>query len=492
MKKTAILFPNQLFIEHPILDECDEMYLVEEYLFFQQYQFHKTKLAFHRASMKAFAKEVQKKNGLNLVYVESTSETSDIRKLIPGIAEKPVKIFYINPTDNWLESRMKTAFQKHNVESFEYENPSFLNSWEDLQSFFMKDKKRFLQSSFYIEQRKKHHLLIDTNDNPEGGKWSFDKENRKRYPKNQSPPPINFPEKTIYWDEALKYVEENFRDHPGEVSLNPFYPINRRQSLEWLNQFLEFRFHEFGDYEDAILEQEMILNHSVLTPVLNIGLLSPNEVIEKSLSFAKENKVPINSLEGFVRQIIGWREFIRGVYESKGSYSRTKNFWGFKRKIPSSFYTGKTGITPLDKTIKKLLKTGYVHHIERLMVLGNFMLLCEFDPDEVYQWFMELFIDAYDWVMVPNIYGMSQFADGGVLATKPYISGSNYLLKMSDFKKGDWQKTWDGLFWRFMDQHRDFFLSNPRLSMLVRSFDKMTSEKKEEHLRNAEDFLEKL
>jgi deoxyribodipyrimidine photolyase-related protein len=215
-------------------------------------------------------------------------------------------------------------------------------------------------------------------------------------------------------------------------------------------------------------------------------------VVEKSLNFANENKIPINSTEGFIRQIIGWREFIRGMYLCKGSFSRTKNFWGFKRKIPKSFYDGSTGIDPLDQTIKKVLESGYCHHIERLMILGNFMLLCEFDPDEVYRWFMELFIDAYDWVMVPNVYGMSQFADGGLFATKPYIAGSNYLRKMSDYQKGDWEAVWDGLFWRFIDQHQDFFKSNPRLSMMNHTWDKMDKEKKKNHLVKAEKFLEEL
>jgi deoxyribodipyrimidine photolyase-related protein len=197
-------------------------------------------------------------------------------------------------------------------------------------------------------------------------------------------------------------------------------------------------------------------------------------------------------LEGFIRQIIGWREFIRGMYDFRGTAERTKNFWQFDRKIPASFYDGTTGIVPLDITIKKVLQTGYCHHIERLMVLGNFMLLCEFDPDEVYRWFMELFIDAYDWVMVPNVYGMSQFADGGMMATKPYISGSNYLMKMSNYPKGPWQNIWDALFWRFMHVHRDFFTQNPRLGMLVRSFDKMTEEKQKHLLQTASDFLDGL
>ena len=252
------------------------------------------------------------------------------------------------------------------------------------------------------------------------------------------------------------------------------------------------RFQSFGAYEDAIVTHENILHHSVLTPMLNVGLLTPQFVVDETIRFANENDIPLNSLEGFIRQIIGWREFIRAVYQLKGTEERTKNYWNFTRKIPVSFWNGTTGIDPIDSTIKKVLETGYCHHIERLMVLGNFMLLCEFDPNEVYRWFMELFIDAYDWVMVPNVYGMSQFADGGLMATKPYISGSNYLMKMSDYKKGAWQEVWDGLFWKFMHIHRDFFLQNPRLGMLVNTFDKMPATKQQMHLSNAKRFLESL
>jgi deoxyribodipyrimidine photolyase-related protein len=278
----------------------------------------------------------------------------------------------------------------------------------------------------------------------------------------------------------------------GELSSYPLYPTGFESSRKWLSQFLEYRFAEFGPYEDAIVAENSILNHSVLSPMMNVGLLTPEEVIRATLEFADQNSIPLNSTEGFVRQIMGWREFLRGIYEVKGSYQRTFNYWNFKRKIPASFYNGTTGIEPIDQTIKKVLKTGYCHHIERLMVLGNFMLLCEFDPDEVYRWFMELFIDAYDWVMVPNVYGMSQFADGGLMASKPYISGSNYLMKMSNYKKGEWQAVWDGLFWRFMDTHRDFFTQNPRLGMLVRMFDKMPPEKRNTHLQNAEAYWSEL
>jgi deoxyribodipyrimidine photolyase-related protein len=259
-----------------------------------------------------------------------------------------------------------------------------------------------------------------------------------------------------------------------------------------LDEFLKSRFEKFGIYEDAIVTKETVLNHSVLSPMLNIGLLTPHKIIDKALEIGKDKNIPLNSMEGFIRQVMGWREFIKIVYEREGTKQRSTNYWKFTRKIPPCFWNGTTGISPIDNTIQKILKTGYCHHIERLMVLGNFMLLCEFDPDEVYRWFMEMFIDAYDWVMVPNVYGMTQFADGGLMTTKPYISGSNYLMKMSDYEKGEWQAIWDGLFWRFMHEHRNFFLKNPRLGMLVGTYDKMIPEKQLAHLKQANNFLKKL
>ncbi|HRJ16953.1 MAG TPA: FAD-binding domain-containing protein, partial [Saprospiraceae bacterium] len=289
--------------------------------------------------------------------------------------------------------------------------------------------------------------------------------------------------------EAAEYVSAYFSANYGSVQGGISYPVTYEESEAWLHDFVRTRLAKFGDYEDAMVVKEGILHHSLLTPMLNVGLLTPRQILEAVLEAQRRDGISLNSVEGFVRQIIGWREFIRGVYEAAGTKERTTNFWGFRRKIPATFWIGNTGIAPVDIVVRRVLATGYCHHIERLMVLGNFMLLCEFDPDEVYRWFMELFIDAYDWVMVPNVYGMSQFADGGLMATKPYISGSNYLMKMSDFPKGDWQQVWDALFWRFMHTHRSFFLSNPRLGMLVKTFDKMPAEKQQAHLERAEAWL---
>ncbi|GAB5400548.1 MAG: cryptochrome/photolyase family protein [Aureisphaera sp.] len=485
----TILFPHQLFENHPSVEQGVPVFLVEESLFFRQYKFHKQKILFHRATMKAYADYLDR-IGHKVNYISSIEDTSDIRNLIPHLISLGAKkLNIIDPTDNWLEKRIRLFEDKIDVRWFE--NPLFINTKEELSTFFKLNKKKFFQTSFYKEQRKTRNILM-SNGIPEGDRWSYDIENRKKYPKDKVPPPVQLPDKNAYRDEAEEYVQKYFQNHYGSLDSTINYPVTFQEAKAWLQQFLEKRFLNFGLYEDAIVASESILNHSLLSPLINVGLLPPMTVINEATQFAKDHDIPINSTEGFVRQILGWREFIRGVYEVKGTEERNRNFWGFSRKIPASFYSGDTGITPIDNTIKKIMRTGYAHHIERLMVLGNFMVLCEFDPNEVYQWFMELFIDAYDWVMVPNVYGMSLYADGGLMSTKPYISSSNYIMKMSDYPKGEWQIIWDGLFWNFMDKHREFFQSNPRLGMLIRTLDKMDVTKREQHFVTAESFLQKL
>ena len=491
MSAISLVFPHQLFEKNPALVKIRPVYIVEEHLFFTQYHFHKQKLAFHRASMKAYQNYLQSM-GFEVKYIEASETASDVRNLLPHLKKKGItEIHYGDVTDYLLEKRISMQASKLSISIKKYGSSLFLLSRDQVGDYFF-SKKRLFQTDFYIKQRKHFKVLVDETLQPTGGKWTFDTENRLRYPKGKKPPGVTFPEPNEYWTEAVQYVEKNFSSNYGILSKSFIYPTTFAESRAWLNQFLQHRFVEFGEYEDALVNSESILNHSVLTPMLNVGLLTPKEIMDQAIAFANKNKTPLNSCEGFIRQILGWREFIRGVYETRGTQERTTNYWKFTRKIPKSFWEGTTGIAPIDSTIKKVLTTGYCHHIERLMVLGNFMLLCEFDPDEVYRWFMELFIDAYDWVMVPNVYGMSQFADGGLMATKPYISGSNYLMKMSDYEKGDWQPMWDGLFWRFMHVHRDFFLKNPRLGMLVKTFDKMSKEKQEKHIQAADGYLQTL
>lgn len=487
METIFLIFPHQLFKDISLLKKADSVYIIEEYLFFNQYKFHKQKLVLHRASMKYYENYLQE-NGIKTNYIDATNKQSDITILIDNIqANHNVKIKLYDVCDNWLEKRIIETCHSNNIEFQEYATPLFINSKEELSMYFGV-KQKYLHNDFYIQQRKKLNILIDENGKPQGGKWSYDADNRLKYPKNKVVPKTKFPAINHFYKEAIDYVSKNYKNNYGNISEEFIYPSTHLQSEEWLDNFLASRLNEFGDYEDAIVDNENILHHSVLTPMLNIGLLLPLQIVHAAIKFANKQSVSINSLEGFIRQIIGWREFIRGVYVYKGTKERTTNFWKFNKDIPTSFYEANTGIEPIDTTIKKLIHTAYNHHIERLMILGNFMLLCEINPDKVYQWFMEMYIDAYDWVMVPNVYGMSQFADGGLMATKPYISGSSYVLKMSNFKKGKWCETWDSLFWHFMNKHRNFFLSNPRLGMLIKVYDKMSDEKKNNLNQNFEQF----
>lgn len=490
MSAATILFPHQLFKENPSIQKGIPVYLIEEALFFNQFNFHQQKLILHRASMKHYESFLRDKD-ITVHYVEAKDKEADIRELLHLLSANGItEITYIDPADNWILDRLQKAARQYTIELRQIPSPNFLNKMGEVKDYF-DGKKTYFQTDFYIWQRKQRKLLLDVSQKPLGGKWTFDAENRVKFPKSETVPALTIPKENKWVKEAKAYVREHFGNNYGSID-SFIYPVTFEESELWLREFLKNRFEKFGIYEDAMVSKESFLYHSVLTPMLNIGLLNPQQIIDAALETASNQEIPMNSMEGFLRQIVGWREFIRVVYEREGSLQRTKNYWGFTRKIPPQFWNGTTGIEPIDMVIKKVLKTGYCHHIERLMVLGNFMLLCEFDPDEVYRWFMELFVDAYDWVMVPNVYGMTQFADGGLMTTKPYISGSNYLLKMSDFPKGEWTGIWDGLFWRFMHVHRDFFLKNPRLGMLIKTYDKMPLEKQKAHLENAQTYLDSL
>ena len=469
-----------------------ELYLVEEYLFFNQYAFHKQKLLFHRASMQHHLGYL-KENGFSVKYIEAADPLSSVSNLIRALKKSGInEIHCFKVSDNWLEKHIIQSSTDSNMHIVWHESPMFMLSNRNMLDEFS-DAKTFFQTNFYIRQRKRFLIMVDDKLAPQGGKWSFDSENRKPYPKGKQPPSVLSLPNNKLRKEAIVYVEKQYPNNPGMISDEIVYPVSHSEAEKWLDDFIQQRLVDFGVYEDAMVANQHLLNHSLLTPMLNAGLLTPKQVIDRIIETSIKNDIPLNSSEGFIRQVLGWREFMHGVYHAIGTKQRNSNYWGFNRKIPASFYKGTTGIVPVDDAIQKLLKTGYNHHIERLMILSNFMLLCEFDPHEVYKWFMEMYIDAYDWVMVPNVYGMGQFADGGLICTKPYISGSNYILKMSNYKKdSSWTIIWDALFWRFMHVHRDFFLKNPRLGMLVRTFDKMSSEKQHSHIQQAQKYLEEL
>lgn len=482
----ALIYPHQLFPDMAWLRGADRIYLVEDPLFFTQYTFHRQKLMLHRASMQWYADQLRKKKyQVQTIEAAMLKSSGDMARILKRDDVDRARM--IDPEDFYLEQRIRNACSRHGIECSMIPDPHFLTPSESIDAFVQGKKKLFF-TQFYIEQRKRLQVLIDKSEKPIGGKWSFDTENRRRLPADEVPPTIDWPKQDAYTTEAQRYVETHFPRALGEPG-PLLYPANARAAQRHLVRFVEDRLPWFGDYEDAISRQHPFVYHSVLTPMLNIGLISPDEIVQAAL--AHSEKVPINALEGFVRQVIGWREYIRLVYRKLGVHQRTRNYWSHSRTIPSSFYDGTTGIEPVDHAIRQVLRYGYCHHIERLMILGNFMLLCEFHPDAIYQWFMEMFVDAYDWVMVPNVYGMSQHADGGMITTKPYISGSSYVLKMSDFKKGPWCELWDALYWRFIEEHRSFFESNPRMKVMTGQLDRM-GDKLAAHRRRAQTYLESL
>jgi deoxyribodipyrimidine photolyase-related protein len=483
MLTAALVYPHQLYTPHPATAGADVTFLVEDPLFFRQYAFHKQKLMLHRASMKRYAAEVLPK--AKYIDANTLTHTADVLTFVTKAKCDTLRV--VDPNDDWLTRRLRTACADSRVKLEFVPDPHFLTPQAEINAFAA-DKKKLFFTDFYIRQRKRLKVMLTPEGKPVGGKWSFDADNRKKLPAAVRPPAPSTPAENEYVREARKYVSKHFTDAPGSDS--PFvYPTNATEARAWLSDFLEHRLAQFGDYEDAISHRERVLFHSVLTPALNVGLLSPQEVTDAALAHA--DRVPLNSLEGFVRQVIGWREFVRLVYRTRGRLQRTRNFFAYTKPIPAGLYTGTTGIGPVDHVVRAVLDTAYCHHIERLMILGNFMLLCDLAPDDVYRWFMELFIDAYDWVMVPNVYGMSQFADGGGMTTKPYISGSAYVRKMSDHPKGDWCAVWDALYWRFIDRHAELFRANPRTAVIVKMKEKMGT-KLTEHHRTAEKFLGKL
>jgi deoxyribodipyrimidine photolyase-related protein len=491
-----IIFPNQLFKNHPALKlGIKKIILIEDSLFFGDYEyqnnFHKQKLWFHRSSMKNYASWLQEK-GFEVVYEEHSENADNLLDALTKLkSEKNSNLITTETHDYELNRRLSNHALKLSFKLEILPSPMFLNSDEE-NTIYRNGKKRWFMADFYKFQRRRLNLLME-GDQPLGGKWSYDEDNRKKVPKNlvSSVPRLMQFQRSHIDEEAVKYVQEKYPTNIGNLD-DLIYPTTHSSAKRWLDDFLNNRFSLFGDYEDAILNGENWLWHSVLTPVLNVGLITPIQVIEAAKKKAKENDVPINSVEGFFRQIIGWREFMHATYVDLGGKMRTTNHWNHHRKIPQSFYTGTTGIDPIDDVIHRVINTGYCHHIERLMILGGFMFLCEFDPDEIYQWFMEMFVDSYDWVMVPNVYAMSQNADGGLITTKPYFSGSSYVKKMSNFKSGDWCQVWDGLYWRWILNHCDQLSKNPRWSMMCAMAIKMNAEKKNTHLENAEKFLSSL
>ena len=494
MNTTLFVFPHQLYEDHPGLNaKPDTVCFIEDSLFFGDKvypaKFHKQKLWLHRSSMQRYATACGTER--HVEYFAYAEYDDPLRAAFESGGKQQQTIATCDPTDFILRQRLERFCKRHGYHLQLFDNPNFLNTPETNREY-RAGKKRWFMADFYKFQRRRLDLLMD-GDEPAGGKWSFDADNRKKVPKSMlgSVPVIENANVDDTDIRAKSYVLDHFPDHPGTLD-TLYYPTSHASASAWLDRFLVERFELFGVYEDAIVQGESWLWHSVLTPMLNIGLLTPRQIVDRTIAFSESHDIPLNSLEGFIRQVVGWREFMRATYDDLGVSMRNTNHWQHHRKIPDRFYTGRTGIEPLDDTIARVLKTGYCNHIERLMILGGFMFLCEFDPDDIYRWFMEMFVDSYDWVMVPNAYAMSQHADGGQITTKPYFSGSSYVRKMSNYKKGPWCDIWDGLYWRFIWNHSDELAKNPRWAMMCSMAKKMESSKMKKHLANANEFLDEL
>ena len=495
MKKIFLVFPNQLFKINKQYVDVKYVALIEDSLFFgcdSEYnqKLHCQKIILHKATMHAYREELKKHN-YNVIYIKHkrNSKSEDNFKIL---ALKGFNHFITFEIVDWsLEKRIKGFCMKNNFNLEIRKNEMFLTS-KKIEQEMIKQKKINGMQKFYKKQRQSLNILIENEGSPTGGEWSFDKMNRKKLPTKVKVPREPKIKTNSFLEKAKKEVSLNYKDYFGNYKKFN-YPTTHEEAEKWLDNFLIERFNLFGDYEDSISSKHKVLWHSVLSPLINIGLLTPKQIIAKAQDFYQHNQIRINSFEGFIRQIIGWREFILIIYKRNNLELRNGNFWGFEDKpIPSSFYTGDTGIRPLDDSIKNILETGYTHHIERLMIIGNLMLLCRFHPNQVYKWFMELFIDSYEWVMVPNVYGMSQFSNGGLFTTKPYISGSNYIRKMSNYRSEGWCEIWDSLFWNFIDDYKNKLTNLYRFSMILRSLEKMDINKKMAHRNKANEFLSKL
>ncbi len=484
-----VILGNQLF-PHQYLPSPDlvSVFMAEDVGLCTYEKHHKQKIVLFLAAMRSYADELRDA-GYEVHYVKLDSAdtrpyTCKLADALQAAGETQISHFEIE--DKAMEGRIAAFAAETGIQKDELTSPMFTCTRDDFAEFAA-GSSRLLMGDFYKQQRRRLGILIDENGEPTGGRWSFDADNRKKLPRAIMPPQLALPVSTRHTEELIDLVEREFAGHPGDTA-GFRWPTTRQQALAWLDDFVAARLEQFGPYEDAITTRSSTVFHSLLSPCLNLGLLTPAEVVEKVVSRAGE--LPLQSIEGFVRQVIGWREFVRGVYREFGERQETSNFWSHERELTQAWYEGCTGIPPLDDTIRDAWRHGWTHHIPRLMIVANLMTLSEIRPASAHRWFMEMFVDSSEWVMGPNVYGMGLFSDGGIFATKPYICGSNYLLKMSDYPKGPWCDTVDGLYWRFIDKHRDFFAGNPRLALMPRALDRLDGDRRKRIFAAAERFLD--
>ncbi|MHA7901186.1 MAG: cryptochrome/photolyase family protein [Henriciella sp.] len=463
---------------------------------------HKKKIAFLFSAMRHFAEELRE-GGWTVDYVKlddadnSGSFTGEIERAIQR--EAPDKILVTEPGEWRVLEAMKSWQDKFELPVEILPDERFIASHKEFEDW-ADGRKQLRMEYFYRDMRRKTGLLMD-GDKPEGGEWNYDQENRKPAKGDLDiPTPLEIEPDEITQD-VLKLVASRFDNHFGD--LEPFwFGVTRDEAEAALDHFIDVGLANFGDYQDAMLEGEKFLYHSLLSFYINAGLLDPLDVCRRVEAAYQNGDAPLNATEGYIRQIIGWREYMRGIYWLKMPDYVDLNFFGNTRDLPDFYWTGETDMACLRAAITQTKEEAYAHHIQRLMVTGNFALIAGIDPKQVHEWYLAVYADAYEWVELPNTLGMSQFGDGGLLGSKPYASSGNYINKMSDHCKGCAysvsKKTGEGacpfnpLYWHFLDRNRDKLEGNPRMAQMYRTWDRMDDDRKAEYLDSAEKVLEAL
>jgi deoxyribodipyrimidine photolyase-related protein len=490
MKNLCLVLGDHLFKEHPgfsVFGEGDgvmDYVMIESVDFNSVVKYHKARLYHCFVSMREYA-DYLRGRGQEVCYVNPSKSDSffdSLSKVIKGKeGGEGYSDLYVATIDDKEFRKLVIDFcSNEGVVLHWLPSPKFLTSEADWLDYKVAYPKRLMMNDFYVMQRKRLKIFVDAKGNSifDEGKWSLDSENRKKIPASQEVVSRVSSVYTSKHESAVgDMINEFFKSNPCSFK-SLHYPVTHAQAYSHLEEFGKMFFNNFGDYEDALTARDPFLFHSIISPLLNNGMLTPQEVVDWVLS-NKNNNVPDNAREGFIRQIIGWREWVNVLYWHVYQQDLSQyNFFKHSKPLPQYFWDKDKlseikDNTPLYNALNNVFQYAYCHHIERLMVISNWMVLNEYDPMECYNWFMAMFIDSYNWVMVPNIMGMGLFADGGIFATKPYVSGGNYLKNMSDYKDHkNWESTWTDLFWKFLLKHEEFFKKNPRMSMLISGYKK--------------------
>ncbi|WP_422083899.1 cryptochrome/photolyase family protein [Ulvibacterium sp.] len=505
MKILRLILGDQLNLEHSWFNEVDDSttYLMAELRQETDYvKHHIQKVVAFFISMRNFAKELEKK-GHKVIYLKigDPENPQDLEKLITMYMEHSgaEKFEYQLPDEYRLDSQLQSICPILGVETESYDTEHFYTTRHELKDFF-KGKQQLIMESFYRMMRKKHDILM-VNGQPKGSKWNFDQSNRKKW---KGTPRI--PQEKMFGVD-VSAVAQQIRSSGVETfgnldEANFNWPVSRKDCLLMVHYFCEHLLKYFGDYQDAMHTDEKFLFHSRLSFAMNSKMLSPKEVVNQVLEYYDHHshEIHISQIEGFIRQIIGWREYMRGIYWKEMPSYRDHNKLGNYNKLPDFYWTGHTKMNCLKQAIQQSLDTAYAHHIQRLMVTGNFALLTQTHPDEVDQWYLGIYIDAVEWVEITNTRGMSQFADGGLVATKPYVSSANYINKMSNYctdchyspkqKTGEQGCPFNALYWNFLDEKKEYFVNNPRMSMMLNLLEKKDKPELRDLKQRARDIIQ--